>query len=161
MAKKPSYLGALNAVANGERTGYELFRAWADKTSNKDLKPLLEMVAIREMEHSWAFEKRISELGYSVQPRPNPALKKTLRKMASGASDEAKFEALGVGAGTASDNDADGLLALLADRSIDPQTGALIGRFICEERDTVRQLHTAYRKLQRGKTKKNKKNSKK
>ncbi|MEE2783348.1 MAG: hypothetical protein VYE04_08305, partial [Pseudomonadota bacterium] len=63
MAKKPSYIGLLNAVANGERGGYELFKAWSASTQDEQLKPTLDMVAIREMEHSWAFEKRLNELG--------------------------------------------------------------------------------------------------
>jgi rubrerythrin len=152
MAKKPTYIGALNAVANGERGGHELFRRWADKTRDAKLKPVLEMVAIREMEHSWAFEKRLCELGYSLQPRTNPNLKKTLKIMSSSVSDEKKFQALGVGSkGTNGSDDTDQLLNLLADKNIDPQTGALIGRFICEERDTGRVLTNAYRAMKKRK----------
>ena len=74
--------------------------------------------------------------------------KKTLRIMGSNASDEEKFEALGVGARRGS-GEGDGLLGLLADHSIDPQTGALLGRFIAEERDSGRLLQSAYKKLKR------------
>ena len=79
MAKKPSYIGLLNAVANGERGGYELFKAWHDSTKDEALKPILDMVAVREMEHSWAFEKRLTELGYGLRPTTSKALKKQVR----------------------------------------------------------------------------------
>ena len=41
----------------------------------------------------------------------------------------------------------DGLLKLLSDTTLDPQTGALLGRFICEERDTGRRLKACYQAL--------------
>lgn len=153
MAKKPTYVGLLNAIANGERGGYELFKAWSESTSDVALKPTLDMVAVREMEHSWAFEKRLTELGYPLRPTTDKALKKQVRFLKSGATDEEKFASFGVG--TQSDqkpkDEQDGLLQLLADKTIDPITGGLMGRFISEERDTGRELHKAYRALQRRK----------
>ncbi len=156
MVKKPSYIGLLNAVANGERGGYELFKAWHDSTKDEALKPILDMVAVREMEHSWAFEKRLTELGYGLRPTTNKALKKQVRFLKSSASDEEKFASFGVGVkhekGSRVDSaDGDGLLQLLADKTIDPQTGALMGRFISEERDTGRQLIKAHGAMQRRK----------
>ena len=57
--------------------------------------------------------------------------------MKSDLTDVEKFENLGYG--KKSQRRADRrLLRLLADTTIDPQTGALLGRYICEERDTVR-----------------------
>ncbi|NKB99664.1 MAG: hypothetical protein GKR90_14375 [Pseudomonadales bacterium] len=159
MAKKPSYIGLLNAVANGERGGYELFKAWGDTTKDKALKPTLDMVAVREMEHSWAFEKRLTELGYGLRPTTNKELKKQVRFLKSNASDEEKFASFGVGvkrekAAGSDSTETDGLLQILADKTIDPQTGALMGRFISEERDTGRQLVKAYGAMQRRKTNK-------
>ena len=49
MAKKPSYIGLLNAIANGERGGHELFNAWSTSTTDKALQPTLNMIAVREM----------------------------------------------------------------------------------------------------------------
>jgi hypothetical protein len=37
VATKPSYIGTLNAIANGERGGYELFWSWSDATKDKPL----------------------------------------------------------------------------------------------------------------------------
>lgn len=154
MAKKPSYIGLLNAVANGERGGYELFKAWSDATSDQTLKPTLDMVAVREMEHSWAFEKRLSELGFGLKPTTDKKLKKQVRFLKSSASDEEKFASFGVGQekdSRAEDDGTDGLLEILADKTIDPRTGELMGRFISEERDTGRQLIKAFNAMQRRK----------
>ncbi len=148
MSKKPSYIGLLNAIANGERDGYELFSAWSNSTSDKLLQPTLNMIAVREMEHSWAFEKRLSELGFSLRRTVNKSLKKQARLLKSKASDEDKFASFGIGlTSDKPQNEVDSLLQILADKSIDPQTGELMGRFISEERDTGRQLAKAFRAL--------------
>ena len=161
MAKKPSYIGLLNTIANAERGGYELFKAWSGSTKDQELQVTLDMVAVREMEHSWAFEKRLNELGFALQPAStNKQLNKQVRFLKSSASDEDKFASLGVGAEKAkgsTSEDSDGLLQILADKSIDPQTGALMGRFISEERDSGRQLIKAHKAMLRKKMSKNKK----
>ncbi len=155
MAKKPSYIGLLNAIANGERGGHALFEAWSSSTRDKTLKPILDMVAIREMEHSWAFEKRLNELGFDLRPTKNPGVAKQVKLLKSRISDEKKFASFGIGTATAANEELeDGLLQLLADKTIDPQTGELMGRFISEERDTGRQLTKAFRALQARKKKK-------
>lgn len=148
MAKKPSYIGLLNDIATGERERYEVFKHWAATTKDEKLKPTLDMVAIREMEHSWAFEKRLCELGYSLEPvKPNKSLLKTIK---SNASDEEKFAAIGIVAYGDQSDEADALLLqILADKNIDPRTGELIGRFICEERDSAAQLLKAYKTQKR------------
>ena len=168
--RKPSYIGLLNAVAVGERGGHQQFDAWCAATNNEELKKTLGMVAIREMEHSWAFEKRLSELGYDCRPSTDKAaikdLEKRIKLLGSKASDAEKFALFGIGEAPATKHagkksgkkngkqsgkkakpkpQEDQLLKVLADKSIDPQTGALLGRFICEERDTGRALVAAYK----------------
>ncbi len=150
MAKKPSYVGLLNTIANAERGGYELFKAWSDSTKDQQLKPTLDMVAVREMEHSWAFEKRLTELGFALQVKTSKALSKQVRYFKSSASDKDKFAALGVGTQNTKNADpeeVDNLLQILSDKTIDPQTGELMGRFIAEERDSGRQLQKAFRSM--------------
>ena len=161
MAKKPTYLGMLNAIANGERGGHELFKTWGSATKNKALKATLSTLALRELEHSVAFEKRIHELGYELRPPSDVAASKVLAKqiklLDSKAGDLKKFAAFGFGTKRPDASakkrqkkrETDSLLGALADTSIDAQTGALIGRFICEERDTGRMLHKAYKKLRK------------
>src|SRR5262249_22413750 len=73
----------------------------------------------------------------------NPELKKTVKVMKSDRSDLEKFQHLGYGKKSKSEQ-TDALMRLLEDTTIDPQTGALLGRFICEERDTVRRLTECY-----------------
>ena len=151
MADKPSYIGMLAAIANAERGGYELFKAWASSTRDARLRTVLNTVAVREAEHSWAFEKRLGELGYPLEPPKTTATSKIVKLAASRSADTKKFHALGIGVkrSTNSGNQEDRLLDLLSDPSIDATTGELLGRFICEERDSGRLLTDAYKSLQR------------
>ncbi len=143
MSARPSYLGLLNAITVGEARGYQLLSAWAQKTDNRGLAEVLNLVAIRENEHAGAFAKRLCELGYAVRKAPNQKFDTHLAYVNSDASDEEKFaKVLGLG-GEADDKRPDARLNLFADESIDPQTGALLGRFIAEERDSKRRLNDA------------------
>jgi len=136
---KPSYLGVLNAISNAERRGHELLSAWAAKTPDAEIRATLNMVAIREAEHAWAFEKRLCELGYGLQPRDDAKHAERMACVRSDASDAEKFVFLGFNREPKA-GDEDDLLKLMTDRTIDPLTGALLGRFICEERDSGRRL---------------------
>lgn len=141
-SEKPSYLGTLNAIVNGERRGFEFLNAWAMKTKNSDLAGMLKTVALREAEHAASFEKRMCELGYSLREKEDPKFKKTMEIVSSDLEDVTKFEKLGVG--QPEQEGEDKLLLLLADKSIDPHTAALLGRFIAEERDSGQILREAY-----------------
>ncbi len=145
MADKPSYIGLLNAIANGERVGHKIFSKWAKRTQCDAIRGTLQMVAIREAEHAWAFEKRLCELGFGLKPKSFADLKKRLKIAKSDASDIKKLERLGYGDKR---NGADELARLFDDTTIDPQTAALLGRFVCEERDTARQLRACFQMLQ-------------
>ena len=142
MAEKPSYIGLLNAISNGERRGHELLSAWAQKTTDEALRATLNVVAIREAEHAWAFEKRLCELGFGLRQKDDPKHAERMACACSDGTDVEKFAFLGLGREPAA-NEPDGLLQLLADRTIDAQTAALLGRFIAEERDSGRRLHAA------------------
>ena len=63
---EPTFLPLLNTVAVAECKGEALLRAWADATDDECLEATLRFVSIREGEHSWAFTKRMCELGYEV-----------------------------------------------------------------------------------------------
>jgi hypothetical protein len=144
MSDKPTYLGLLNAIAQGEARAYALFSAWAGATPDAELKQLFTMVAIREWEHAAAFTKRLCELGFAVKERPDPGFDARLTMLRSDCSDRDKFEQVfGY-----PKSDADPALgAIFDDTSIDPASGALLGRFIAEERDTLRRLQAAYEVL--------------
>lgn len=147
MSDKPSYLGLLNAIAVGEWRGHALLSAWRDSTSNAALAAVLDQVAIREQEHAAAFTKRLCELGYNLKQSPSREFEETLAVAGSTTSDAEKFRrVLGY---SSSDHAAkpDPLERIFEDRTIDPQTGALLGRFIAEERDSERRLRAAWARL--------------
>lgn len=144
MSDKPSYLGLLNAIAVAEGRGYEVLDAWRRSTPDAELASVLETVAIREREHAAAFTKRLCELGYGVRETPSREFEDSLAAARSDAPDAEKFRrVLGYGkAGEAGTDDP--LAGIFDDRTIDPQTGALLGRFIAEERDSERRLRAAW-----------------
>ena len=143
MSTKPSYLGLLNAIAVGEGRGYSLLSSWSDASSNVDLKRVLGFVAVREQEHCAAFTKRLCELGFTVRATASEVFDEHLALAGSECSDREKFETLLGYSGDERSSD-DPLSKLFDDESIDVQTGALLGRFIAEERDSGRQLREQY-----------------
>jgi hypothetical protein len=144
--KKPSYLGLLNALALGESRAGAYLGAWADVTADPALERALRTVVARELEHGAAFAKRIDELGYSVLDRPDPEHARRLRYARSTRSDIDKLEHFGFDRDPALP---DIFERFFADHTIDAQTGALLGRYVAEERDTARLLHGLWRKLKR------------
>jgi len=147
--EKPSYIGVLNAIANAEAVGHKILKKWAEVTTCEEIKGTLNMVAIREAEHAWAFEKRLCELGFGLKPKEFPELNKQLKiAKAENLTDIEKFERLGYKERSQRmEKTEDTLLQLLADKTIDPQTGALLGRYICEERDSGRKLQACYMQI--------------
>jgi hypothetical protein len=150
MSQKPTYLGLLNAIAVGEARGHAVLSAWKTATADPQLAEVLNVVAIREHEHSAAFTKRLCELGFSVREKPSSLFDENLQLAASGASDVEKFQRI-LGyqpEGTQpSEETRDPLADVFSDRTIDPQTGALLGRFVAEERDSERRLRGALAKI--------------
>jgi len=143
MSDKPSYLGLLNAIALGEQRGHAVLDAWCRSTPDRELAGVLETVAIREWEHAAAFTKRLCELGYGLREDANPEFEETLAVAGSTAPDAEKFRRV-LGYGSDRDGGQDPLARVFDDTTIDPQTGALLGRFIAEERDSERQLRAAW-----------------
>ena len=152
MADKPSYLGLLNRIAVGETRAGEYLSAWAETTTDPDVRAVLCKVAARETEHGAAFAKRINELGFEVRwgTVDEDAQQRIELVRRTDRTDLEKMEALGFGQRYGSessmpDTDAsDGFEALFRDRTIDIQTAELMGRYIGEERDTVRTLSACY-----------------
>ena len=144
MSNKPSYLGLLNAVSNAETRAARYFNAWAALTDDPDVKFTVKLVAVREAEHGLAFEKRIMELGYTLLDRPDPKADEKLAFISNPAlSDLERLDYLGY----TKPRDEDPFGAFFADRTIDIETGALIGRYVAEERDTIRRLTALADKL--------------
>jgi hypothetical protein len=138
MGAKPSYLGLLNAIAVAEAEAECYLLAWAEVTPSDGVRQTLRTVALREGEHAKAFAKRIGELGFEVKPGSGDGAADKLALAASRElSDAEKFERLDLG--RAPDGD-DIFAGMFRDQSIDIQTGALLGRYIAEERDSNRLL---------------------
>ena len=138
MADKPSYLRMLNGIANGERQGYEYLNAWYERATDPDVKRTLRIVKNREHEHSLAFAKRIDELGFELEPGDVLDFSKQYEIVTSDCSDYEKAEALGLFERKADTDERDIFAGLFDDKTIDVQTGALLGRYIAEERDSGR-----------------------
>ena len=142
MTDKPSYLGMLNRIAVGEAGGERFLEAWAESCQRDDVRGVLQTIALREGEHAKAFAKRMCELGFTVKGHDDPSMAERMKIVSSKSlSDREKFEKLGIVRTDA----AEGILGkLFEDTTIDAQTGALLGRFIAEERDSLRMFKACY-----------------
>jgi hypothetical protein len=147
---EPTYLPLLNSIAVNERKGEKLLCAWANATRDAELAAELRFVAIREGEHAAAFTKRMCELGYPVCEETAYQVfenfDEMLRMLASDASDAEKVACIRGDAGERGESK-DPFRKFFKDTTIDPQTGALLGRFICEERDSGRRLQAQYDRI--------------
>jgi hypothetical protein len=148
MSDKPSYLGLLNAISVAESRAHCYLTAWAGVTDRADVRGVLLTVAAREGEHGMSFAKRINELGFELrQPADNQEkIDETMAIVTSSRSDLEKMKALKLhrlDTGDASDIFDD----FFKDHSIDIGTGALLGRYIAEERDSGRLLRHCYEQL--------------
>ena len=143
-ATKPTYLGLLNALAVGETAAEPFFLAWADTTKDKRLAKTLRFVAMREGEHGKAFAKRMLELGYEVRWPQTDGPSKEVQVAGSNKTDLQKFRALKLGKPSGATDVFD---TMFADKTIDPITGGLLGRYIAEERDSVRLVAAEYDRL--------------
>ncbi|HKA04848.1 MAG TPA: hypothetical protein VKD67_10975 [Acidimicrobiales bacterium] len=146
MSDKPSYLGLLNAIALAECRAHAYLTEWIAVCPSPDVRAVLSTVAAREGEHGMSFAKRINELGYSVLDRPDPSQKMKMAMAKSSLSDLEKMEAIGLEELDTGDQP-DIFDRFFADHSIDIQTGTLLGRYICEERDSARLLRCCYEQL--------------
>jgi mannose-6-phosphate isomerase-like protein (cupin superfamily) len=144
MANEPSYLPLLRRIANAECNAEVYLSAWAGATPRADVRTVITTVALREGEHSKAFQKRICELGFGVtiEEAPETAQRAAIAG-ASDLTDREKFEKLGLGS-RPDPSVADRWTTYFDDSTIDIATGELLGRFISEERDSVRLLADCY-----------------
>lgn len=147
MTDGPSFIPLLVAIARGQARGALLLETWARNTSDVELAAVLERIADRERHHAAAFRDRLDTLGSALSEPEDPHFTARLACARNGDSDRNRFETL-IGSRPGQSADApDGLERLLQDSRIDPETGALLGRFIAEERDSQRQLHTQYLRI--------------
>lgn len=147
---EPSYIALLNSIAVNERKGEILLNAWADATADQEFSQVLRFVAIREGEHAMAFTKRMCELGCPVCEETAFQVFKDfdglLACIESSGSDVEKIGRF-TGGLDSTDEARDPFTGFFNDTTIDPQTGALLGRYIAEERDSGRRLKAEYERV--------------
>ena len=144
MSEKPSYLGLLNAISVAEAQAGCYLSEWAKVTPSDDVRAVITTIALRESEHGMAFAKRIDELGFVVQDRPDP--KQAERMIIAGSkslTDREKFEALGLGTRPVNGT-SDVFDGFFENKDLDPVTGGLLGRYVAEERDSGRKFADCY-----------------
>lgn len=146
----PTYLPLLNSIAVNENKGHALLSGWAAVTPDAELAGVLRFVAIREGEHCLAFTKRMCELGFAVCEDTAYQVFKDfdglLALVKSDATDAEKIERFTGGRGRQAEQK-DPFRGFFNDTSIDPQTGELLGRYVCEERDSGRRLQAQYERV--------------
>ncbi len=147
MPDKPSYLGLLNAIAVAEGRAHRYLTAWAATTSRDDVRGVLLTVAAREGEHAMSFARRINELGFEVRERDADELDRAMEIVTASCPDLEKMQALKLQRLDTGDRP-DIFDEMFKDHSIDIATGALLGRYIAEERDTGRLLRRCYEQLE-------------
>jgi hypothetical protein len=149
MPDEPSYLQRLKGIARAEARSHIYFSAWADVTPSPDVRAVLRTVAAREGDHGMAFAKRVDELGFVVEERDDPNFANQMAIATSAElSDREKMDKLGFPSYFAQiDGGPDLFDSFFADHTIDIRTGELFGRFISEERDTIRLLCSCYNQL--------------
>jgi mannose-6-phosphate isomerase-like protein (cupin superfamily) len=147
MTCEPSYLTLLRRIANAEGNAETYLTAWAEASPREDVRRVIATVALREGEHAKAFQKRICELGHdmSIVEAPETAGRVAIAG-ATDLTDREKFEKLGLGA-PPDTTTPDRWAGYFEDTTIDILTGELLGRFISEERDSVRLFAQCYAAL--------------
>ena len=132
MGDKPTYLGLLNAVAVAESRAHAYFSAWADVTPDPEVRELVQDDA--------------PNLGFELRVNEDPGFDEKMALARSDRSDLEKLEGLGL-LDLCTDGEPDVFDGFFRDHSIDIQTGELLGRYIAEERDTLRRLQSCHARL--------------
>ena len=120
--------------------------------ADEQLAAALRFVAIREGEHAWAFTKRMCELGYEVSEQDAfnvfQDFDGLMACVTSDACDADKVAFVtGALGGGGEGEQTDPFASFFNDTTIDPETGALLGRYISEERDSGRRLRAEYDRI--------------
>jgi hypothetical protein len=142
-AKKPTYLGLLNAISLAETEAGVYLRAWADATCDEELACTLRLVAARETSHGMLFCRMLGELGYDLLPKPDPKSAERIAKYAN-----PKISDLDKLPKEREEKDPFGEIEkAMADGVYDPVTCNMLSWYICEERDSGKKLREAYSKV--------------
>ena len=149
MTSKPEYIDLLNAIRLQENRDGVYLEAWANKTTNKDLKECLSFVAAREYSHGDIFDRRVKELGFATEEIEDPEFDEKVRVVTSEISDAEKiawFKESRLRQATPSVRER--YEAAMEDDSVDPLTRSLLRWFTDVENDSVVQMGAVYAQIE-------------
>jgi hypothetical protein len=142
-ARKPSYLGLLNAISLAETNAGVYLRAWADATCDEELACTLRLVAARETSHGQLFCRMLGELGYELRQKADPGGAERIARYAN-----PKIGDLEKLPREREEKDPFGEIEkAMAEGVYDPVTCNMLSWYICEERDSGARLRAAYAKV--------------
>jgi Mn-containing catalase len=143
------YLALLNTIASGERRAGVYLQAWADTTSDPELRACLSMVAQRETSHYHIFKRRIAELGYSWTETPDPDFEERLQVSGSALPDVEKIRwSKARQAQRRGPTVRERYEATMADERVDPLTRSLLRWFAEVEADSGARLRAVYEHIE-------------
>jgi rubrerythrin len=145
----PHYLELLNHIASGERRAGVFLQAWADTTSDPELRACLSMVAQRETSHYHIFKRRIAELGYAWTDSQDPDFEERFKVSGSAISDAEKIRwGKARQAQRQGPTIRDRYEAAIADETVDPLTRSLLRWFAEVEADSGARLRALYDRIE-------------
>ena len=138
--EKPSYLGLLNAIANAETRAHGYLSAWAEVTPDPDVRAVLVTVARarRRARHGVREAHQRARLRAAAHRRPGLRGAHGGRVRRATRPTSRSSRRVGLLNFCPTDGEPDVFDNFFRDHSIDIQTGELLGRYIAEERDTLR-----------------------
>jgi hypothetical protein len=147
--ERPPHVEMLNRLSLREAAAGTWMAAWRATTDDPELQVLLREVGDNETEHGLTLARRVGELGYEVTPPDQRSLEmfaKFLEVASAKISDREKFEAFGWTNSHHGDPAfADATEGLLdEDRTMDPWTAAVLGRYIAEDRAIARRIREVF-----------------
>jgi rubrerythrin len=142
IAKKPAYLGLLNAISLAETNAGVYLRAWADATEDEELACTLRLVAARETSHGLLFCRMLGELGYELRHKPDPAGAERIAKYANPKISD--LDKIGRANREIETDPFGEIETKIAEGFYDPVTANMLSWYICEERDSAKKLRAAY-----------------
>ena len=149
MTERPEYIDLLNVIQLQEAGAGIYLKAWADKTSDPDLKHCITFVAEREVSHGDLFKRRLRELGYEVEGTEDPKFAERLRVLGSDMSDAEKIQCIrDAAANQPKPTVRDRYLAAAEDESVDQLTRGLLRWFAEVEADSGAFMQETYSKVE-------------
>jgi len=150
MSSKPEYVDLLNDIRLQENRAGVYLEAWANKTTNNELKECLSFVAAREYSHGDIFDRRVKELGFSTQEIEDPEFEDKVRVVTSSISDAEKIAWLKEQRSRmTSPSVRERYEAATVDESVDSLTRSLLRWFTDVEDDSVVRMGKVYAEIEK------------